>query len=154
MKSDAASPEAYIAEQPPERQEALKTLRQLILDNLPDGYVEAMNWGMIAYEVPMETSGPTYNGKPLMYAALGSQKNHMAVYLCGLYCVPGHKEQFIAAYEKAGNKLDMGAACVRFKNLDGVHLDAVAEAIASVPVADFVAAAPEPRRKHSKPRAK
>ena len=57
----------------------------MILDNLPEGYEEAMNWGMITYQVPLETYPDTYNKQPLMYAALASQKNHMAVYLTGIY---------------------------------------------------------------------
>ena len=33
----------------------------MILANLPDGYEEAMNWGMITYQVPLETYPDTYN---------------------------------------------------------------------------------------------
>ena len=44
-----------------------------------------MNWGMIVYQVPLKTYPDTYNKQPLMYAGLASQKNHMAVYLSGIY---------------------------------------------------------------------
>jgi hypothetical protein len=110
------------------------------LENLPEGYVEALNWGMIAYEVPLSVAPKTYNGQPLMLAALASQKKHMALYLCGLNCLGGVKERFEERYRAAGLKLDMGAACVRFRSLDAVDLDAVADVIRSVPVADFVRA--------------
>jgi Domain of unknown function (DU1801) len=138
MKSEATTVEAYLMELPPDRRAAILELRKVILSNLPKGYVEAMNWGMIAYEVPLAIYPKTYNGKPLMYAALANQKNHMAVYLCSLYCVPGALEKFKASW-KAG-KLDMGAACVRFKTLGDVDMDAIATVIAATPVDDFVAA--------------
>ncbi|MGI9584813.1 MAG: DUF1801 domain-containing protein, partial [Acidimicrobiia bacterium] len=81
MRSDATSVDQYLAELPDDRRAAIETVRDTILANLPDGYEEAMNWGMITYQVPLATYPDTYNGKPLMYAALASQKHHMAVYL-------------------------------------------------------------------------
>ena len=61
------------------------TLRALVRKHLPKGYEEAMNWGMITYQVPLKTCPQTYNGQPLIYVALASQKNHMAVHLTGIY---------------------------------------------------------------------
>ena len=71
MQSDAKTVEEYLASLPEDRRAALEAVRGKILENLPDGYDEVMNWGMITYEVPLETCPDTYNGKPLMYAALG-----------------------------------------------------------------------------------
>mgnify|MGYP006969412728 CR=1 FL=1 len=81
MQSKAATVEEYLSSLPEDRQEAIEAVRQVILDNLPEGFEETMNWGMITYEVPLETYPDTYNGKPLMFAALASKKNLMAVYL-------------------------------------------------------------------------
>ncbi|MGI9464512.1 MAG: DUF1801 domain-containing protein [Aestuariivirgaceae bacterium] len=142
MKSTATTVLDYLAELPGDRREAIEAVREIVLANLPAGYVEAMNWGMISYEVPLEASGRTYNGKPLMYAALGNQKRHMALYLCGLYCTPEIKKRFEAAWASSGKKLDMGA-CVRFKKLDDLHLPAVEMAIGEVGVEDFIDAAPK-----------
>lgn len=148
MKHHTTSVEAYLESLPPDRRAALETLRKVILANLPDGYVEAFNWGMISYEVPLETSGNTYNGQPLMYAALASQKNHMGLYLCGLYCLPELKSDFEAAFKAAGKKLDMGKACVRFRRLEDLDIDAVARSIASVSPAELVEASnAAPRKK-------
>ncbi len=133
MKSDAETVGQYLDELPEDRRRALEAVREIILGNLPDGYVETMNWGMISYEVPLATSGPTYNGKPLMIAALASQKNHMAVYLCGLYCVPGIKARFEAACRKSGVTPNMGASCVRFRKLGQLDMAAIAEVIGAVP---------------------
>ena len=35
-----------------------------MLANIPDGVVETMNWGMIAYEIPLTRYPDTYNGQP------------------------------------------------------------------------------------------
>lgn len=139
MQSTATTVEQYLEELPDDRREAMETVRQVMLDNLPPGYVEVMNWGMITYEVPLEVYPETYNKKPLMYAALGSQKNHMAVYLCGLYCYPDLLKDFEAACKAAGKKLDMGKSCIRFKKLEQLELDAIAQVIGAVSMEDHVA---------------
>jgi hypothetical protein len=140
MQSDATTVEAYLASLPPDRQEAMTRVRQVILDNLPDGIVETMNWGMISYEVPLETYPKTYNGKPLMYAALGSQKNYMSVYLMAVYGSEQLRERFETAYRGSGKKLDMGKSCVRFTTLDGLPLDVVGAAIGSCTLDQYIAA--------------
>lgn len=139
MKSDAKTVEAYLAALRDDRREAITAVRGVILENLPEGYEEAMEWGMIAYQVPLGAYPDTYNGKPLMYAALASQKNHMGLYLCALYSMPGFREKFSAQFKKAGKKLDMGASCVRFKRLEDLPLKVVGETIAAVPLEVFIA---------------
>ncbi|MGI9370890.1 MAG: DUF1801 domain-containing protein [Hyphomicrobiales bacterium] len=138
MRSDAETVEDYLNELPEERRTAIETVREVILENLPDGYVEVMNWGMITYEIPLKICANTYNGKPLMYAALANQKRHMAVYLCGLYCVKGAKDKFMEAHKEIGKKVDMGAACIRFKKLDDLDLRLVGKTIASVSVDAYI----------------
>ncbi|MGD2159476.1 MAG: DUF1801 domain-containing protein [Anaerolineales bacterium] len=139
MRSDASSVEEYLAELPEERREAVDTVRQVILENLPEGYEEAMNWGMISYQVPLETYADTYNRKPLMYAALASQKNHMSVYLTGIYMDEEAKRDFEAAYKSTGKRYDVGKSCVRFRKLDDLPLELIGDSIASLGVEDFVA---------------
>ena len=139
MRSTATTVQEYLAELPPERRAALETVRKTILDNLPAGYEEAMNWGMIAYQVPLETCPDTYNSKPLMYAALASQKHHMAVYLTGVYMDPAAREAFEAAYEATGKRMDIGKSCVRFKKLDDLPLELIGESIHKFEVEEFVA---------------
>ncbi len=139
MRSDATTVEEYIAELPDERAEAIRTVREAILANLPSGFEEAMNWGMITYQVPLETYPDTYNGKPLMYTALASQKNYMVVYLMGIYASEEARESFEAAYRATGKPLDVGKSCLRFKRLDDLPLDLIGESIASETVDTFVA---------------
>jgi len=138
VQSNAETVEQYLAELPDDRRDAIAEVRDVVLDNLPDGYVETMNWGMITYEVPLETFPDTYNKKPLMYAALASQKNHMAVYLTTVYQNDDDEDWFRERYEATGKKLDMGKSCVRFKKLDQLPLDLIGEVIAKTSVDDFL----------------
>lgn len=94
MRSKVSSVEEYLAELPEDRREAIRAVRRVIRDNLPKGYEEVMNWGMITYQVPLEIFPLTYNGKPLLYAALASQKNHMAIYLTGIYMDSKARQKF------------------------------------------------------------
>jgi len=138
MRSEATTVEDYLAELPADRRSAIEAVRSVILDNLPDGYVESMNWGMIAYEVPLETYPDTYNKQPLMFAALASQKNHMGVYLTGIYISDDARDEFEKAYRATGKRCDVGNSCVRFRKLEDLPLELIGETIASVPVDRFI----------------
>jgi uncharacterized protein YdhG (YjbR/CyaY superfamily) len=138
VKSEAGTVEEYLASLPDERRRAIEEVRREILANLPAGYDEAMNWGMITYQVPLATYPDTYNGKPLMYAALANQKHHMAVYLTAVYAHDESREAFLDAYRATGKKLDMGKSCVRFKKLDDLPLELIGETIAATSVGTFV----------------
>jgi uncharacterized protein YdhG (YjbR/CyaY superfamily) len=138
MQSDARTVDQYLAELPDDRRDAIETVRDAIVEYLPAGYVESMNWGMITYEIPLETYPKTYNGKPLMYAALASQKNHMAVYLSGVYVSEDATADFHRAYKATGKKLDMGKSCVRFKKLDDLPVDLIGQTIGSTSVEEFI----------------
>ena len=128
----------YIRGLPSDRRAALGAVRGVILDRLPEGYEEAMNWGMICYQVPLSTVSDTYNGQPLMYAALASQRRHMAVYLSGIYADEESRAAFESAYRATGKRYDVGKSCVRFRKLDDLPLDVVGDAIASLEVDEFV----------------
>jgi uncharacterized protein YdhG (YjbR/CyaY superfamily) len=138
MRSEAKTVEEYISSLPEERKDAITKVRETILKNLPKGYQETMNWGMIAYEIPLETYPDTYNGQPLMYAALASQKNHMAVYLNGIYTSENMRKKFEAEYNATGKRLDAGKSCVRFKKLDDLPLDLIGKTITSMSVSDLI----------------
>ncbi len=139
MRSGAFTVDEYLAELPEDRREAIGIVRAEILENLPEGYGEAMNWGMITYQVPLDTYPDTYNGQPLMYAALANQKNHMAVYLMGVYGDERVRDEFLDRYRATGKRLDMGKACVRFRRLDDLPLDLIGEAIGAYDLDAFVA---------------
>ena len=141
MQSKATTVDAYLAELPPEKHAVIAPLRQLILDNLPAGFEEGMQYGMIGYYVPHKHYPPGYHcdpKQPLPFASIASQKNHMAVYLMCTYMDPEQDEWFRQAWAKTGKKLDMGKSCVRFKKLENLALDVIGEAIKRVPAKKFI----------------
>jgi uncharacterized protein YdhG (YjbR/CyaY superfamily) len=139
VSSKAATPEAYLAELPPERREIVSRVRDLVNANIPQGYAERMNWGMIAWELPLERYPATYNGQPLAYAGLAAQKNHFALYLNCIYASEERTQRLKEAFASAGKKLDMGKSCVRFKKAEDLAEDALAEAIRAVPPDQLIA---------------
>lgn len=141
MPSQATTVESYIRALPADRREAISAVRQVILANLPKGYEECMSYGMIGYVVPhsLYPAGYHCNPKlPLPYANLGSMKSHMALHLCSVYGDTDATSWFQTAWKASGKKLDMGAACVRFKKLEDVPLDVVAKVIARTPVKKYI----------------
>jgi len=138
MRSSALTVAQYLSELPVDRRPVIEAVRQIILENLPAGYEEVMNWGMITYQVPLETFSDTYNKKPLMYASLASQKNHMAVYLTGIYMDDEARRRFEEAYRATGKRYDVGKSCVRFRKLDDLPLPLIGESIALLDVEEFI----------------
>lgn len=138
MRSKATTVDEYLAELPAERRHAIETVRETMLANLPEGYRESMSWGMISYEVPLDVKPDTYNGQPLMYAALASQKSYMSVYLSAIYSDPASRDRFEKAYRATGKRYDVGKSCVRFRKLEDLALDVIADAVAAVPVDRFI----------------
>ena len=137
MKSSATTVQGYLDELPEDRRAVVEAVREMVLHNLPEGYREAMRWGMISYEVPLERYPDTYNGQPLTYAALAAQKNNFALYL-SVYQDPEQEARLREGFKKAGKKLDMGKACLRFRKLDDLPMNVVAEAVAATPVDAFL----------------
>lgn len=138
MQSTAATPKEYIDSLPEDRQPTMKKFRALFRKHMPKGYKEVMRWGMITYEVPLKVCPDTYNGEPLMYAALASQKRHYGVYLCGMYSIEAVQKKLVSQWKKRGTRLDMGKSCIRIPNWEKCEPDLIAEAIASVPMDRFV----------------
>ncbi|HEU0036736.1 MAG TPA: DUF1801 domain-containing protein [Kofleriaceae bacterium] len=130
---------SYLAALPADRKAAIARVRETINANLPDGYEEGIQYGMISWYVPLSRYPDTYNGQPLALASLASQKSHMALYLISVYGDPELARWFRQAFADAGKKLDMGKSCVRFKTLDALALDVIGETIAKVSVDDFIA---------------
>ena len=137
--SNATTVAAYLKSLPAERRRVVSTVRDVVVKNLPRGYRERMNFGMIAYEIPLETLPKTYNGQPLAYAALAAQKNYYALYLMGAYADPKVGKSLASEFKKRGKKLDMGKSCLRFKTLDDLPLDVIGDVISAIPVDRMIA---------------
>jgi Domain of unknown function (DU1801) len=141
MQSKATTVDQYLSGLPAERRAAIETVRAVILANLDSDYEEGMQYGMIGYYVPHRVFPAGYHcdpRQPLTFAALASQKNHMALYLM---CVYGHEplaKWFREAWAKTGKKLDMGKSCVRFKRVEDLALDVIGDAIRRVPAKKYL----------------
>jgi len=141
MQSKAATVDEYLAELPEDRREIIQAVREVILKNLPAGYEEGMQYGMIGYYVPHSLYPDGYHcdpQQPLPYASLASQKNYISLYLMCIYGDEAHKAWFQQAWEATGKKLNMGKSCVRFKKLDDLPLKVIGQAIKKVPVKKFI----------------
>ena len=142
MQSKATIPEQYINELPEDRKEVIKKLRKTILDNLPEGFEECMNYGMLGYVVPHSIYPDGYHcdpKTPLPFINLASQKNHIGFYHMGIYSDPKLLEWFTLEFPKhVPGKLDMGKSCIRFKNPAKIPFELLGELVSKVSVKDWI----------------
>jgi hypothetical protein len=139
VSSAATTPDGYLADLPDDRRAALATVAEVVRRNLPDGYREGMQHGMIGWFVPLETFPDTYNGQPLGLAALASQKGYMSLYLNNVYGNPEMEAWFRERYAASGKRLDMGKSCLRFRRVEDLALDVIGESIARSDVEGYLA---------------
>jgi hypothetical protein len=136
--TSAQSVDEYLASLPADRREAVSRVRETVRRNLPPGYEEGMQYGMIGWYVPLDRLPDTYNGQPLGLAALGSQKNYMSLYLNNVYGDPETERWFRERWGETGKRLDMGKSCVRFRRLEDLPLELIGETIARTPIDEYV----------------
>lgn len=132
----------YLAALPADRRAALSAVRKAINENLPDGYEEGMQFGMIGWYVPLSVYPAGYGENPkvpLSFVALASQKSGMVLHFLCFYGHPTLSTWFTSEYKKSGKKLDMGKGCVRFKSLEDLALDVVGRTVARVSVEEHMA---------------
>ena len=147
VSSKETTPAAYLDSLPPDRRKVIRAVRAVIRKNLPKGYAETMNWGMLSYEIPLSRYPDTYNKQPACYVGLAAQKNNFAIYLTTVYAEPTLMEQLQAWYVAEGKRLDMGKSCLRFKGLEDIPLELIGEIIASTPVDALIEVMERARRK-------
>ncbi len=141
MKSKATTVKEYLASLPEDRRAGIEAVRKVIRKNLDKHYEESMLWGMIGYAVPHRVWPTGYHcdpSKPLMMAALSSQKNNLSVYLMSVYSDKAERAWFQKAWAKSGKKLNMGGSCIRFTKVDDAALDVIGEAIRRTPAKAYV----------------
>ena len=131
MQYKATSPDDYISQIPEDRKEPMRKLRQVILDNLPNGIEETMSYGMIGYVVPHAIYPDGYHCTPelpLPFMNIASQKNFIAVYHSGVYAKKELYDWFVSEYPKhSSRKIDMGKSCIRFKKIDDIPYGLIGE---------------------------
>ncbi len=142
MTSDAATPEEYIMNLPEDRKSAISSLRKTILANLPEGFEEVMNYGMIGYVVPHSIYPDGYHCTPelpLPFISIASQKNFIALYHMGIYAEKSLHDWFVSEYPKhVKTKLDMGKSCIRFKRIEQIPYDLLGELCSKMTVDEWI----------------
>ncbi|MBN1186958.1 MAG: DUF1801 domain-containing protein [Bacteroidales bacterium] len=125
--------EKYIVQLPDERKQAIKKIRKVILENLPDGFTESMNYGMIGYVVSHSFYPGGYHcdpKQPLPFISIASQKNYIVLYHSGIYADTKIHDWFVTEYAKhCKSRLDMGKSCIRFKKIDEIPYKLIAELV-------------------------
>ena len=142
VQSKAKSVSQYLKELPEDRRIAISRIREVILQSVDGGIEEIMSYGMIGYHVPLRVYPAGYHCNPAMplpYVSLASQKNHMAIYMMGLYMDPADTAWFAKAWIATGKKLNMGKSCIRFSKLEDVPLEVLAAAIRRMPSKRYIA---------------
>lgn len=136
MQSKATTPEQYLKELPQERKQVMTKLRDIILKNLPKGFEECISYGMLGYVVPHSIYPNGYHvnpSLPLPFISLASQKNNISVYHSGIYSDPDLMRWFLDEYPKhVSSKLDIGKSCIRFKNIEKIPFDLIAQLCAKM----------------------
>lgn len=142
MTSTAATPEDYITKLPTDRKAPITKLNALIKKHMPKGLEAGMSYGMLAYYVPKSVYPAGYHCKPfppLPFINLASQKNYIALYHMGMYAKKELHDWFVAEYPKhSKHKLDMGKSCVRFKKMDDIPYDLIAQLVGKMSVEEWV----------------
>ena len=142
MQQNAKSVKEYLKKVPKERSEYFNKLRETILTNLPEGFVEEINYGMIGYVVSHDIYPGGYHCDPklpLPFANIASQKNFISFYHMGIYANPELLKWFVKEYPKQSDtKLDMEKSCVRFKKMDKIPYDLIGKLMRKMSVNDWI----------------
>ena len=142
MQITANTPEEYIKQLPEERKDAINKLRKAINNNIPSGFEETMNYGMIGWVIPHSIYPDGYHCKPetpLPFLNIASQKNHIAVYHMGIYTDSKLLEWFIDAFKKQSKlKLDIGKSCIRFKKPEHIPYDIIGELVSKLTAEQWI----------------
>lgn len=142
MQSNATSVEQYISELPDDRKAAIQKLRNAVLEVLPEGFQEAMGYGMMGYVVPHSIFPAGYHCDPklpLPFAGMASQKNNISFYHMGIYAKPELLKWFQEEYPKhCKTKLDMGKSCIRFKKMDQIPYELMKELMSKMTVQEWI----------------
>lgn len=142
MTSDAKTVVEYLEQIPEEQKSVVVKLQKTIKKNLPKGFKEIMNYGMIGYVVPHSIYPDGYHCDPklpLPFMGLAAQKNFVAFYHMGIYADPTLLKWFTEAYAKeVPSKLDMGKSCLRFKKNAVIPYELIGELVQKMTSEDWI----------------
>lgn len=142
MKIEAHSVDDYFSKVPSERQNTMNTLRSVINSSLPDGFQECLGYGMPSWVVPHSIYPSGYHTTPhlpLPFMSLASQKNFIGLYHMGIYANPNLLDWWKNEFARQSKrKLNMGKSCIRFKYIDDIPFDLIAELCTKISVNDWI----------------
>ncbi|QNK76697.1 DUF1801 domain-containing protein [Winogradskyella sp. PAMC22761] len=142
MQYKSTSAEDYIKQAPEDRQQILQKLRDVIRLNLPKGFEEGIQYGMIGYYVPHSVYPDGYHCDPkipLPFMSFASQKNSINLYHSGIYAQQELHDWFINEFPKhCKRKLDMGKSCIRFKKIDEIPFALIGELVTKLSCEEWI----------------
>ena len=142
MQISVETVEEYLDQVPEERKAAFKKLFETVAANLPEGFQQEITYGMIGWNVPLETYAAGYHctpNTPLPFINLASQKNYTALYHMGIYADAELLKWFVEEFPKhSSRKLDMGKSCIRFKKNDDIPYDLIAQLCQKMAPEDWI----------------
>ena len=112
----------FLASLPADRRSEVELVRSVICHNLPTRYEKTISKNMLVYQVPIAVYSDTYNGHPLWYVALASEKSYLSLHLMPVYGDSTLSKELSDGFKTAGKKLDMGKACVHFRTAQDLAL--------------------------------
>ena len=132
----------YIDSLEVDRKHPMIELIDVVEKNIPNGFEKNMNYGMPSFVIPHSIYPKGYHvtpDLPLPFIGIASQKNHIGFYHMGLYADSKLLDWFIAEYPKyCKSKLDMGKSCIRFKKIDEIPYELIAELSAKMTTDDWI----------------
>ncbi len=142
MKIEVKTVTEYLNNIPEDRKPFFNKLRKIILDNIPNGFDECLIYNMVGFVVPLKTYPSGYHvtpNTPLPFVNIASQKNFIALYHMGIYANPKIHDWFVSEYPNhCKSKLDMGKSCVRFKKMEDIPFDLIANLMQKYSVNDWI----------------
>ena len=134
--------ESYINSLPIDRKESVNKIIKVVEENIPVGYTKVMNYSMPSFVIPHSIYPAGYHvtpDLPLPFIGVASQKNHIGFYHMGLYGDSKLLDWFISEYPKhCKSKLDMGKSCIRFKKMDNISYELLAELSKKMTIQDWI----------------
>jgi hypothetical protein len=130
----------------PGRREELKQVYEFLAKRVPAGYEEAVTPKMVVFQVPLHDYPDTYNGHPLWYVALASEKSYLSLHLMPMYGNADVAKRVKDGFAAAGKRLNAGKACIRFKKAADLDLETIGEIVSSIPPKRWVEIAKSWRR--------
>ncbi len=142
MKAQGTTVEEILRNLPEDRKAYFNRLHEVIIANLPEGFEPAISYGGLGYVIPHKLYPAGYHCKPeepLPFAGIASQKNSINFYHMGIYANPDLYNWFVKEYPNhSKQKLDMGKSCIRFKKMEEIPYQLIAELMTKITAQEWI----------------